>query len=126
MIDMPTWAVMSFFLVPCVAIAISGAAMLNICNGPEVAEIKVKGEEGVCRRRFLGLIPRRTIRFRWGARAKAYPFGNGFYSAPESQYLSVVEGGVEQVLCATYDDTASKLSIRMNLAHHVDPDSVHA
>jgi hypothetical protein len=78
MIDMPTWVVMSFLLVPCAAIAISGAAMLNICYGPEVAEIEVKGEEGVCRRRFLGLIPRRTIRFRWGAWAKAYPFGNGF------------------------------------------------
>ena len=124
MIDMPTWAVMSFLLVPCAAIAISGAAMLNICNGPEVAEIEVKGEEGVCRRRFLGLIQRRTIRFRWGPWSKAYPFGNGFYSARESQYLSVVEGGVEQVLFATYDDTASKLSIRMNLAHHVDPEKL--
>jgi len=126
MLDMPTWAVMSFFLVPCVAIAISGATMLNICNGPEVAEIKVKGEEGICQRRFLGLIPRRAIRFRWGPWTKAHPFGNGFYSTRECQHLSVVEGGVERVLFATYDSTASALAIRMNLAHHVDPDSVHA
>lgn len=119
-IAMPMWAWLTALVAMAVAILASAIALLYILGGPETAEIEVKGEEGVCRRRFLGLIPHRTIRFRWSPWSKARPYGYSFYSAPRNTMLSIVEGSVERCLFRTYSQTSLELSIRMNLSHRID------
>ena len=119
-IAMPMWIWITSLVAMAVAILASAIALLYILGGPEAAEIEVKGEEGVCRRRFLGLIPHRTIRFRWSPWSKARPYGYSFYSAPRNTMLSIVEGSVERCLFRTYSQTSLELSIRMNLFHRVD------
>ena len=117
---MPMWIWITSLVAMAVAILASAIALLYILGGPETAEIEVKGEEGVCRRRFLGLIPQRAIRFRWSPWSKARPYGYSFYSAPRNTMLSIVEGSVERCLFRTYSQTSLELSIRMNLSHHID------
>ena len=119
-IAMPMWAWITALVAMAVAILASAIALLYILGGPEAAEIEVKGEEGVCRRRFLGLIPHRAIRFRWSPWSKARPYGYSFYSAPRNTMLSIVEGSVERCLFRTYSQTSLELSIRMNLSHRID------
>ena len=119
-IAMPMWAWITALVAMAVAILASAIALLYILDGPETAEIEVKGEEGVCRRRFLGLIPHRAIRFRWSPWSKARPYGYSFYSAPRNTMLSIVEGCVERCLFRTYSQTSLELSIRMNLSHRID------
>ena len=117
---MPMWIWITSLVAMAVAILASAIALLYILGGPETAEIEVKGEEGVCRRRFLGLIPHRAIRFRWSPWSKARPYGYSFYSAPRNTMLSIVEGSVERCLFRTYSQTSLELSIRMNLSHRID------
>ena len=119
-IAMPMWIWITSLVAMAVAILASAIALLYILGGPETAEIEVKGEEGVCRRRFLGLIPHRAIRFRWSPWSKARPYGYSFYSAPRNTMLSIVEGSVERCLFRTYSQTSLELSIRMNLSHRID------
>ena len=117
---MPMWIWITSLVAMAVAILASAIALLYILGGPEAAEIEVKGEEGVCRRRFLGLIPHRAIHFRWSPWSKARPYGYSFYSAPRNTVLSIVEGSVERCLFRTYSQTSLELSIRMNLSHRID------
>lgn len=119
-IAMPMWIWITSLVAMAVAILASAIALLYILGGPEAAEIEVKGEEGVCRRRFLGLIPHRAIHFRWSPWSKARPYGYSFYSAPRNTVLSIVEGSVERCLFRTYSQTSLELSIRMNLSHRID------
>ena len=119
-IAMPMWIWITSLVAMAVAILASAIALLYILGGPETAEIEVKGEEGVCRRRFLGLIPHRAIHFRWSPWSKARPYGYSFYSAPRNTMLSIVEGCVERCLFRTYSQTSLELSIRMNLSHRID------
>ena len=92
---LPSWAGTTVLVAMAVAILVSAIALIYISSGPEVADIEVKGEEGVCRRRFLGRFQRRPIRFRWSPWSKAQPFGRCHYSAPTNKMLAVLEGGVE-------------------------------
>ena len=119
-IALPMWAGITALVAMAAAILASAITLLYILGGPETAEIEVNGEEGVCRRRFLGLIPLRAIRFRWSPWSIARPYGYSFYSAPGKIMLSVVEGSVERCLFRTYSQTCLELSIRMNLSHRVD------
>lgn len=119
-IALPMWEGITALVAMAAAILASAITLLYILGGPETAEIEVNGEEGVCRRRFLGLIPLRAIRFRWSPWSIARPYGYSFYSAPGKIMLSVVEGSVEQCLFRTYSQTCLELSIRMNLSHRVD------
>ena len=117
---MPMWIWITSLVAMAVAILASAIALLYILGGPETAEIEVKGDEGVCRRRFLGLIPHRAIHFQWSPWSKARPYGYSFYSAPRNTVLSIVEGSVERCLFKTYSQTSLELSIRMNLSHRID------
>lgn len=121
---LPICAGVAVFLVMVVIAAVSILSLLRVLGGPETAEMEVNGESGVCRKRFLGFSPRRTIRFRWSPWAHAVPFGHYFYLASGNQNFSVAEGGVEQVLFRTYGDTASELAIRMNIAHNVNHEQI--
>ena len=84
-------------------------------GGPVEARIEVSGENGVCRRRFLGFLPLPPKRFPWSCWARAEG-AYGFYSTAASSSLSVFEGGVEYRLFKTVSEAATRLSIRMNLA----------
>jgi 5-formyltetrahydrofolate cyclo-ligase len=123
---LPAWAGTTVLVALALAILASAISLIHIVSGPEVADIEVKGEEGVCRRWFLGRFQRRPIRFRWSPWSKAQPFGRCHYSAPTNKLLAVLEGGVEQSLFRTYASTEIELEIRMNLAHQVAPEKRRA
>ena len=126
-IAMPMWILIAALVAMTAAILASAITLLYIVGGPVTAEIEVKGEQGVCRRRFLGLIPHRAIHFRWSPWSKAIPYGHySLYSAPGKTMLSIVEGNVERCLFRTYEDTAAELAILMNLSHHVNPEDMDA
>jgi len=110
--SLPDWAAVVIFISMAVAACASVLGLFHVCGIPEEAEVEVKGDEGVCRRRFLGLFPRRDIRFRWSPWTEACP----------SEKFSVVEVSVVQNLFRTYSDTATLLALRMNLAHLVAPE----
>lgn len=114
--SLPNWAAVAIFIAMAVTACASVLGLFHVCGIAEEAEVEVKGDEGVCRRRFLGLFPRRDIRFRWSPWTEASP----------SEKFSVVEVSVEQNLFKTYADTATLLALRMNLAHHVAPEELAA
>ncbi len=114
--SLPDWAAVVIFISMAVAACASVLGLFHVCGIPEEAEVEVKGDEGVCRRRFLGLFPRRDIRFRWSPWTEACP----------SEKFSVVEVSAVQNLFKTYADTATLLALRMNLAHHVAPEELEA
>ena len=87
-------------------------AMLTL-GGPVEARIEVSGENGVCRRRFLGFLPLPPKRFPWSCWSRAEG-AYGFYSTAASSSLSVFEDGVEYRLFKTVSEAATRLSIRMN------------
>ena len=89
-------------------------AMLAL-GGPVEARIEVSGENGICRRRFLGFFPLPSKRFPWSCWARAEG-AYGFYSTAASSSLSVFEAGVEYRLFKTVSEAATRLSIRMDLA----------
>ena len=100
-------------------------AMLTL-GGPVEARIEVSGENGICRRRFLGFLPLPTKRFPWSCWARA-DGAYGFYSAAASSSFSVFEAGVEYRLFKTESDAAMRLSIRMNRAKRpLDGDAYRA
>ena len=88
---------------------------MRALGGPVEARIEVSGENGVCWRRFLGLLPLPPKRFPWSCWARAEG-AYGFYSAAASSSLSVFEGGVEYRLFKTESEAMTRLSIRMNRA----------
>ena len=88
---------------------------MRALGGPVEARIEVSGENGICRRRFLGFLPLPPKRFPWSCWARAEG-AYGFYSAAASSSLSVFEDGVEYRLFKTESEAATRLSIRMNLA----------
>ena len=124
--SLSNWAAVAIFIAVAVTACASVLGLFHVCGSPEEADIEVKGEEGVCRRRFLGLFPRRDIRFRWSPWTEASPFGNCLCPDKRTGVVSVVEASVEQNLFKTYADTAILLALRMNLAHHVAPEKLEA
>lgn len=124
--SLSNWAAVAIFIAVAVTACASVLGLFHVCGSPEEADIEVKGEEGICRRRFLGLFPRRDIRFRWSPWTEASPFGNCLCPDKRTGVVSVVEVSVEQNLFKTYADTAILLALRMNLAHHVAPEKLEA
>ena len=88
---------------------------MRLFGGPVETRIEVSGENGICRRRFLGFLPLPPKRFPWSCWARAEGT-YGFYSATASSSLSVFESGVEYRLFKTESDAATRLSIQMNRA----------
>ena len=124
--SLPNWAAVAIFIAMAVTACASVLGLFHVCGIAEEAEVEVKDDEGVCRRRFLGLFPRRDIRFRWSPWTEASPSGNCLCPDKGTGVVSVVEVSVEQNLFKTYADTATLLALRMNLAHHVAPEELEA
>ena len=124
--SLPCWAAVAIFIAMAVTACASVLGLFHVCGIAEEAEVEVKGDEGVCRRRFLGLFPRRDIRFRWSPWTEASPSGNCLCPDKRTGVVSVVEVSVEQNLFKTYHDTATLLALRMNLAHHIAPEKLEA
>ena len=104
--------------------AIAAVFVLFSFGAPVEALIEVAGEKGVCRRRFLGILPLPTKRFPWSCWAHA---GGtyGFYSAGASHSFSVFEGGVEYRLFKADSEAAVRLSMRMNCAKRPPEDAAY-
>ena len=124
--SLSNWAAVAIFIAMAVTSCASVLGLFHVCGIAEEAEVEVKGDEGVCRRRFLGLFPRRDIRFRWSPWTEASPSGNCLCPDKGTGVVSVVKASVEQNLFKTYADTAILLALRMNLAHHVAPEELEA
>jgi hypothetical protein len=124
--SLPNWAAVAIFIAMAVTACASVLGLFHVCGIAEEAEVEVKDDEGVCRRRFLGLFPRRDFRFRWSPWTEASPSGNCLCPDKGTGVVSVVEVSVEKKLFKTYHDTATLLALRMNLAHHVAPEELEA
>ena len=109
--SLPNWVIVATAIAMAVTACASILGLLDVSGGPEVAEIEIKGEVGICRRWFLGLFQRRAIHFRWS------PFSR---AQSNVDVVSVQEGNVRQPLFKTYGNAAFVLALRMNLAHQVD------
>ena len=123
---LPTWACTSILIAMVVFSLASIVALMRFCGGPDRGEIEVKGEEGVCRRRFAGLYSLRDIRFHWTPWTKAESDGLCFYSAPGARMVSVVTGAERSNLFHTYESAAVELAIRMNLSHRIGSERMAA
>ena len=106
------WAALAMLMATVWFLVFVGIAMRAL-GGPVEARIEVSGENGVCWRRFLGLLSLPPKRFPWSCWARAEG-AYGFYSAAASSSLSVFEGGVEYRLFKTVSEAATRLSIQMN------------
>ena len=123
---LPTWACTTILIAMAVFSLASIVVLMRFCGGPDRAEIEVKGEEGVCRRRFAGLYSLRDIRFHWTPWTKAESDGLCFYSAPGARMVSVVTGADRCNLFHAYESAAVELAIRMNLSHRIGSERMAA
>ena len=121
-----TWLCTSILIAMVVFSLASIVALMRFCGGPDCGEIEVKGEEGVCRKRFAGLYSLRDIRFRWTPWTRAESDGLCFYSAPGARMVSVATGTDRYCLLHTYESAAVELAIRMNLSHRIGPERMAA
>lgn len=120
------WTMIGLLALSAVAFLASVIALLYTFGAPMAAELEVRGDEGRCRRRFLGWPIGRCVRFAWKPWTRACLTRVDFYSAPGGCWLGVSAGGVERPLARVNEKTARRLFVRMNLAHRVDPSEAAA
>ncbi len=108
------------------AVLVGAIALLYAFGGPFEAELEVHGEKGVCRWRWLGLVPWTTRHFAWKPWTRFAGGGYAFYNAPKLSLVMVCEGAVAQPLFRTDSVAADLLSIRLNRSRVVSTEQVRA